>query len=214
MPRTKQQELISSLTHGLAGLFAIIGAIVLIGLAASQRTPWHIVVFSIYSASLVLLYIASFVYHFVSAVKGFKKVLQSIDYTMITLLIAGTYTPITLITLRGVWGWTLFGIIWGITIASMVIRYFTSLFQGWIPATFYLIMGLIIVIAIKPLILALPVPALWLLFMGGFCYILGTGFFGLEKITNVSASFGLHELFHVFVILGSVAHFIMMYKYI
>ena len=150
--------MVSSFTHGGAGLFAIAGLIVLIVLSASQKTPWHVVGFAIYGASLVLLYTASFIYHIVCSIRGVNKVLQSIDYAMITILIAGTYTPITLVSLRGGWGWTLFGIIWSMAIAGIVLRVATSLFRGWVPAVYYLIMGWLIIIAIVPLTAALPVP--------------------------------------------------------
>ena len=214
MNRTRRQELVSSFTHGGAGLLAIAGLVMLIVLSASQKTPWHVVGFSIYGTSLILLYTASFIYHLFNAVKGFKESWQSLDYAMITILIAGTYTPVTLVSLRGGWGWTLFGIIWGMTIASIVLRQTTSIFKRWVPPIYYLIMGWLILIAIVPLANALPAPALWLLFGGGACYTLGVGFYVLEGKIKLSTHFGMHEVFHIFVILGSVCHFIMMYKYI
>ena len=206
--------MVSSITHGGAGLLAIAGMIVLIVLSASQKTPWHVVGFVTYGASLVLLYAASFIYHFVSAFKGYRKNLQSVDYAMINILIAGTYTPIALISLRGGWGWSLFGIIWGMAVIGIVLRLATPLFRGWVPGVYYLIMGWLVVIAFKPLAAALPAPALWLLFTGGFFYTLGVGFFALENFVRLSSRFGMHELFHIFVILGSTAHFMMMYRYI
>lgn len=214
MARTKQQDLVSSFTHGGAGLLAIAGLVVLIVLSASHRTPWHVVGFSIYGTSVVLLYTASFIYHLVSAYKGYRKKLQSVDYAMINILIAGTYTPIALVSLRGGWGWSLFGVIWGLAIIGIVVRLATPMFRGWIPAVYYLIMSWLIIIAIKPLAAALPAPALWWFFIGGFFYTLGTGFFALENYVKLSSRFGMHELFHVFVILGSICHFIMMYRYI
>lgn len=214
MARTKHQEFVSSITHGAAGLFAIVGMTILIVLSASHKGPWYVVGFTIYGLSLVLLYAASFFYHLVSAFWGTRYVFQSIDYAMISVLIAGTYTPVTLLILRGGLGWTLFGIIWFMAIASIVLRLTTPLFKGWLPAVYYLIMGWLIMIAIVPLASALPNPALWWLFIGGVFYTLGAGFFGLEKTVRLSSRFGMHELFHVFVVLGSVSHFVMMYKYV
>lgn len=214
MSRTKKQELVSSFTHGGAGIFAILGTVLLIVLSASHRTPWHIVSFSIYGATLILLYLASFTYHIVGAFRGYKKIFQSIDYAMISILIAGTYTPISLVGLRGGWGWSIFGIVWFMAIAGIVVRYTTNLFKGWIPAVYYLIMGWIVLIAINPLIKNFPPQALWLLFAGGAFYTLGTVFYFLERKIKLNTAFGMHEIFHIFVILGSVSHFIMVYYYI
>jgi len=214
MSRTKQQELVSSLTHGGAGLVAIFGMVLLIVLSASHRTPWHVFSFSIYGATLILLYGASFAYHIMGALRGYKKILQSIDYAMISILIAGTYTPIALVSLRGAWGWSMFGVIWFLAIAGIIVRSTTSIFKGWVPAVYYLFMGWVITIAIDPLRDVLSPVALWLLFIGGAFYTVGTVFYFLEKYIRIFSAFGMHEIFHIFVILGSVSHFIMMYNYI
>ncbi|MEK7584255.1 MAG: hemolysin III family protein [Patescibacteria group bacterium] len=214
MARTRQQEFVSSFTHGAAGVVAIAGMVVLIVLSALYQTPWHVVGFSVYGASLVTLYAVSFLYHFVNALRGYHKRYQSLDYAMISVLIAGTYTPVTLIPLRGGWGWALFGVIWFMAITSIALRLATPLFKGWVPAVYYLLMGWLIIIAIGPLSAALSTAALWWLFIGGIFYTLGTGFFALERFVRLSSRFGMHELFHVFVVLGSVSHFVMMYRYV
>jgi len=214
MSRTKKQELVSSFTHGTAGIFAILGTVLLIILSASHKTPWHVVSFSIYGATLILLYAASFSYHIVGAFRGYKKFFQSIDYAMISILIAGTYTPITLVSLRGAWGWSMFGVIWFMALAGIIVRYTSTLFRAWVPAVYYLLMGWIILIAINPLIKNFSPEALWLLFAGGALYTLGTIFYFLESRIKLSSAFGMHEIFHIFVILGSVSHFIMIYYFI
>ena len=213
--RLKQNELTSSLTHFVGMLLAIAGLVVLVVYAALQSSVWHITTFSIFGASLVLLYFVSSLYHFVSRENRFKNSLQKIDHAMIFILIAGTYTPVALIPLRGAWGWSLFGIIWGLAVIGILLKIFLSdKLPRWIFSVLYLLMGWLAVVALSPLAHALPAMGLFWLILGGIFYTTGVVFFALERSVSSAHYFGMHEIFHLFVIAGSASHFWLMYKYI
>lgn len=212
---SKQNEPMSSLTHFVGMLLAIAGLVILVVYAALRSSAWHITTFSIFGASLVLLYFVSSLYHFISWKNRFKSSLQKIDYSMIFILIAGTYTPVALIPLRGAWGWSLFGIIWGLAIVGIILKIFLSdTLPRWVFSVLYLVMGWLAVIAISPLAQALPAMGLIWLILGGVFYTVGVVFFALERFVPRTRWFGMHEIFHLFVVAGSASHFWLMYKYI
>jgi hemolysin III len=181
--------------------------VVLVVLAAQEGDEWRIVSFSIYGGSLTLLYLASTLYHSFQD-ERLKRVFRHFDHLSIFLLIAGTYTPVTLISLRGAWGWTLFGLIWGFALGGIV---YELLFLGhykWITVTIYLGMGWLAIVAIKPMLTMVPRGLFWWLLAGGLCYTGGVLFYVREKMRYH------HVLWHLFVLFGSACHFLGFFFYL
>lgn len=200
-------ERLNSYSHLLGAVLAAGGAIVLIVLAAGQGNPWKIVSFSVYGAMLLLLYLFSALYH---SLRGrAKDVFRKLDHYAIYLLIAGTYTPFTLVTLRGVWGWSLFGMIWGMAVLGIVVD---SLPQGQrriLPVIIYLLMGWLVLVALKPLLNALPLSGFAWLLAGGVFYTVGIVFFALERWIKHG-----HGIWHLFVLAGSACHYFAILFYV
>jgi len=212
--KLRQNEPFSSLSHLMGAIFSFIGLVVLITLASLHGNVWKVVGFSIYGISLVLLYAASAIYHFISSENNKKKLFQKFDHALIYVLIAGTYTPICLVILRGGWGWSIFGIIWGLAIAGILIKFLEIKIKPWLSAVLYILMGWIAIVAISPLAKSLSSGGLAWLFAGGLSYTIGTIFFGLERYIPRKRWFGMHEIFHLFVLTGSFCHFWMMLRYV
>jgi hemolysin III len=203
---TRGEEIANSITHGVGAVLSIAGLVALIIGAALRGNAWHIVTCSIYGATLVLLYLASTLYHALPEGRA-KHVFLILDHSAIYLLIAGTYTPLTLVTLGGGWGWALFGFVWGLAVLGIV---FKSLFVGRLAVLstiVYILMGWCAVVAIRPLLQVLPWNAfLWLL-AGGLAYTLGVIFFA-SKYRYA------HTIWHFFVLAGSACHFVAVYEYV
>jgi hemolysin III len=200
MLECSHDELANAGTHAIGVALALAGLAVLVTVASWHGSPRQIVSYSIYGASLVLLYAVSTAYHGVSAPRA-KRILRTLDHAAIYLLIAGTYTPFALISLRGAWGWSLLGIIWGLAATGVVFKVF---FTGRFPITstvVYLAMGWLALIAVRQLFTHVPMEGLILLFAGGLCYTLGILFFALDHKRFH------HAIWHVFVLAGSVCHF-------
>ncbi len=210
MIRDKTNEIISSITHGIGFLLSVAGLVILIYKAVVYASIWHIVSFSLFGSSLILVYGASMFYHIFSTTKWSKRV----DHAMIYVLIAGTYTPITLVPLRGGWGWSLFGVIWGLATLGVIWKLSGWHLPGWLNGAVYLLLGWLIIIAVVPLMHALNLPALLWLMAGGLSYSIGVIFFSLETIIKPRRWLGMHEIFHLFVILGSFCHWWLMFKYV
>ncbi|RQD75206.1 MAG: hemolysin III family protein [Candidatus Syntrophonatronum acetioxidans] len=209
----KVKDPVSGGTHLVGALLSITGLVLLVYYAALQGTPWHIVSFSIFGASLILLYTASTLYHLLPVSPRGTNILRRLDHMMIYVLIAGTYTPICLVPLRGPWGWSMLGSIWGIALVGIILK---GLWKGaprWLSTTFYLAMGWLVIITIGPLTRSLPEGGLAWLAAGGIFYSIGGVIYALKK-PNILPGFGFHEIFHLFVILGSFSHFWLMYRYI
>ena len=199
-PGMHLEELLNALTHGIGAVVALAAGAVLITLASIYGDRWAVIGASVYSASLLLLYVASTLYHAVSHVPT-KTRLKVFDHCMIYVLIAGTYTPFTLTSLRGVWGWSLFGVIWALALAGIVFKlYFTGRFKG-LSTAIYIAMGWLVIVAIKPLMAALPASAFAWLMAGGVAYTAGTVFYMSRPLPYA------HAIWHGFVIAGSVCHF-------
>ena len=205
---------LSGLTHFIATLLSIAGLSVLVTLAAIKGTAIHVVSFSIFGAALILLYLASTIYHFLSHGHPQKDLFQTIDQLMIYVLIAGTYTPLALITLPPTWGWSIFGVIWGLALTGIIIKGFRLGLPRWFPAVFYLLMGWLIVIAFVPLRDAIPPEGIFWLVLGGLFYTIGTGFFALDNISPKKSWYTYHDIFHIFVMGGSLSHFWFMLKFV
>lgn len=201
------EEKLNILSHGVGFLLAIPATIMLIVKASLYGDAWQIVSVSIYGVSLMTLYLASTSYH-ASKDEQLRSRLNIFDHAAIYLLIAGTYTPFVLVTLRGPWGWSLFGVVWAAAIGGIIFKlYFTGRFEN-ISTIAYVLMGLVVLVAIKPLIEYLPLPGLYWLIAGGVSYIVGAVFYMQRKMKFQ------HALFHVLVLVGSICHYWAIYKYV
>ena len=186
---------------------ALAGLVVLVVFASLQGDLWKMVSFSVYGASLFLLYTVSTLYH---SLRGrAKKVFMKLDHIAIYLLIAGTYTPFTLVTLRGVWGWSLFGAIWGLATVGIIVDGLHKEGSRAIQMVIYLLMGWLILVAMYPLIQALPVTALALLVLGGVFYTSGTIFYAIDARMKHA-----HGIWHLFVLAGSISHYVAVLLYV
>lgn len=195
-----REELANTLTHGLGVIASVVAGAVMITLTAIHGNAWQIVSASIFSASLIFLYVASSLHHGIASPKA-KSRLLVLDHCAIYVLIAGTYTPFTLVTLNGPWGWSLFGVIWGLAAVGIGLKlFFTGRFE-LVSTLIYLAMGWLIVIAFRPLLGQLSSSALALLVGGGVAYTLGTYFFLNTRMRYA------HTIWHLFVLLGSALHF-------
>lgn len=199
--QTSGEEIANSITHSIGAGLSIAALVILVVLASRRGDAWRIVSFSIYGITLFLLYLASTLYHgFVNP--KIKNVFRILDHSAIYLLIAGTYTPVTLTLMRGAWGWTLFGLAWAMAIGGIII---TALLLDKLKALLvlsYVVMGLLVVIAIKPMIQMLPRGMIIWLFIGGACYILGIIFYLWKRLPYH------HPIWHLFVLGGSISHFL------
>ncbi|MCX8027379.1 MAG: hemolysin III family protein [Thermodesulfovibrionales bacterium] len=204
---TIAEEIANSITHGFGILFSIAGLAVLSAFSSVFGNVYHIVSCSIYGATLILLYTASTLYHTIRDPRA-KQIFRIIDHSAIFLLIAGTYTPFTLVTLQGTWGWSLFGTVWGIAIIGIIIQCTRLRKYRFLSIALYLIMGWSIVVAIKPLYSSLPSGGLWLVLSGGLAYTFGVLFY-LWKSMRFS-----HAIWHIFVLAGSILHFFAVLFYV
>ncbi len=203
----------SAITHGIGAALAVAGtALLSVRSALRQLGPWASA-FSIYGASMILLYTASTLYHCLNTPVRGRLALRKWDHCSIYLLIAGTYTPLCLMPLRtvGAWGWTLFGVIWGLAISGIVMTMFWVNSPRWVTSGVYLFMGWLAVIALYPLWTVLGGAGLFWLLLGGVLYTVGGVSYALKWPGRDNPRFGCHEIFHVFILLGSVAHFMLMY---
>lgn len=137
-----------------------------------------------------------------------------IDQLMIYVLIAGTYTPLALIALPPAWGWSIFGVIWGLALTGIIIKSFRLLLPRWFPAAFYLLMGWLIVVAFVPLRAAIPSEGIFWLVLGGLFYTIGTVFFAIDSMSPKKSWYTYHDIFHIFVMCGSLSHFWFMFKFV
>ena len=197
---TPGEEITNAILHGVGLGLAIAALAVLVVFASLSHDPWYIVSFSIYGATLVLLYLSSTLYHSFYAGRA-KTLFRIFDHSAIFLLIAGTYTPITLITLRGRLGWSVFGVVWGIAIVGIVAKAFWAHRFPVLSTILYLAMGWVVVVAIKPLLANLNTVSLVFLAVGGLFYTLGTVFYLWHKLKFH------HAIWHLFVLAGSICHF-------
>ncbi len=197
---TFKEEIFNSVTHGIGVLLSIAGLVILTVFAANKGNAWHVVSFSIYGTSLILLYLSSTLYHsFTKA--SLKNLFARFDHSAIFLLIAGTYTPFVLTTIRSPLGWTLFGIVWGLAVAGIVIRsIFLTRFRK-LMVGIYVAMGWLFLIAIVPMVRNLPAESVAFLFIGAGCYSLGVIFYAWRNL-----KYG-HGIWHLFVLAGSITHF-------
>ncbi|MBC8278221.1 MAG: hemolysin III family protein [FCB group bacterium] len=194
------EEIANSVTHGIGAALSVAALVILVVFGAKQGDAWRVVSFSIYGSALIALYLASTLYHAFRNPQ-IKRWMKLLDHSSIYLLIAGTYTPIMLTVLRGGWGWTLFGIIWGLALAGIIFKLmFIGRFKK-LSLAIYVAMGWLVVIAIKPIIAAVPGGMLMFMLIGGVCYTFGVIFYLWKTLPYH------HAVWHLFVLGGSITHF-------
>jgi hemolysin III len=213
-PYTLGEEIANSIIHGLGVGLSVAALTMLIVFGAQSGNPWALASGIVYGISLVLEYTASTLYHSFPQ-PNVKHVFKILDHAGIYLLIAGSYTPFTLVTLRNVPIWNLqhgglwmFGLVWVLTIAGIAAEAFWAYRPRWLSAAVYLFMGWLVVLAIQPLVASLAPTGLWLLVAGGLCYTVGTIFYVLKKVKY------MHAIWHVFVLAGSILHFLAILIYV
>ena len=194
------EEISHAITHGIGLLLSVAALTILVVMASLRGDAWHIVSCSIYGSTLVLLYAASTFYHALPAPRA-KDVFRILDHAAIYLLIAGTYTPFTLVNLRGGWGWTFFGVVWGLALLGVVLEAFAMLRVRALSLTLYLGLGWLAAIAVKPMFASVAPGGLVLLLLGGLAYTGGVVFYCWRRLPYN------HAIWHVFVMAGSVFHF-------
>lgn len=200
----------SAITHGAGIVLGIPAAVFLLVRAARIGGGLRVTVVAVYCAAMLALYTASTLYHSVNtSVKG-RIALRRFDHASICLLIAGSYTPICLLALRGTLGWTLFGLIWAMAAAGIVLALVWIMAPRWLTAGVYLVMGWLAVFAIRPLARVMPPRGMALLLAGGVLYTVGGVLYALKWPGRDEPRFGCHEIFHLFILAGSVCHFLLM----
>ena len=207
-------EPLSSLTHFIGFLLSIAGLVLLVVYASLYGEIAQVVGFSIFGSGLILLYLSSAIYHLISREHSAKGIFRVIDYSMIYVLIAATYTPIMLSIPERGWGWSIFGILWGFAFIGIVLEIKRKGNIKWLPPVLFLTMGWLSVIVLPVLMEYLPSGGIWWLALGGVFYTAGVIFFILEKKFPRNGWFGMHEIFHLFVMAGSLSHFWFMFKYV
>ena len=207
----------SAITHGVGAVLALIGTAVLLARSVLLgASVWHIVSFAIYGASMICLYTASTLYHCVNTTVAGRLNLRRYDHCSIFLLIAGSYTPICLVVLRtsAAWGWVLFGLVWGMAVLGILQSILWIGAPRGLTAAVYIVMGWMAVVAMVPLVKVFPFKGMALLIGGGLLYTVGGVLYALKWPGRNNPRFGCHEIFHVFILLGSFVHFLMMYQVI
>ena len=201
------EEIANSITHGIGILLAIAALCILIVFASRHGDAWHVVSVCVYATTLILLYTASTLYHSIQTqrLKGF---LQNLDHSAIYLLIAGTYTPFTLVSLRGAWGWSLFGVVWGLAVLGIVLQFMPAKPRKAVSLMLYVGMGWSVVAAVKPLIQSVQTGGILFLVLGGLAYTMGIFFYVRDKM-NYN-----HAIWHLFVLAGSIFHFFAVLFYV
>ncbi len=202
------EELLNSISHGVGALFGIVGTVLCVVKAANTGDPWRVVSSAIFGVTVLLLYLMSCLYHALK-VNMAKRVFRVIDHCTIFLLIAGTYTPFTLVTLRGTIGWWLFGVVWGMAVLGITLNAISLKKFSKISVACYLIMGWAIIAAFQPLADALSPEGVALLIWGGVAYTVGAILYGIGAKVKY-----FHSIFHFFCLAGTVLHFFAIYLYV
>lgn len=200
---------VSALTHWFGAALSIVGLVVLVLRGVAWGTAWNVVSYSIFGASMIMLYTASAVYHSVPETQTgtANRILRKLDHIMIYVLIAGTYTPFCLVPLRGVWGWSLFGAIWGCAVAGFFLKLFWMNAPRWLSTVIYIVMGWLVVFATYPLLQTVSRSGLFWLLAGGLFYTGGAVLYATKWPKLWPGVFSFHEVWHLFVMAGTISHF-------
>ena len=201
---SKREEIANSLTHGLGIILSLIGLVFLYLKANDSNNSMVMISFMVFGISLILLYTTSTLYHSIPGLE-IKKSLRKIDHCAIYILIAGSYTPFLLINLQGFYGWGMFGIIWSFATIGIVIKIFTRIKSKWVSAFIYIIMGWLCILISRQMWLQVPTKSLIFLGIGGLFYMIGVLFYVWKKLPYH------HAIWHIFVICGSISHFLAVY---
>jgi hemolysin III len=204
---TVGEEIAHALTHGLGLVLSIAGAALLVAAASLRGDAWHVVGCAVFGTTLVLLYAASTLYHGAPIGRA-KRLLQRLDHAAIFLLIAGTYTPFTLVSLRDGWGFALFALVWGIALVGVALVAAIPQHMRRLSVALYLAMGWMVVIVLEPLARSVGTDGLTLLVLGGLAYSVGVIFYAWERLPYN------HAVWHVFVLAGSACHFSCVLRYV
>ena len=199
-PQTFEEEIANGVSHGIALVACLIAAPFLLNSASRSGDAWNTAGAGIFAGAMIFMYLSSTLYHLLPENRA-KRVFRVLDHGAIFLLIAGTYTPFTFGALRGAWGWTLFGLVWGMAILGLVMKVAGVMRPPRLSTGLYLAMGWLIVIAIRPLWMKVPLPGLLWLLAGGIAYTGGVAFYAAERIRYS------HFVWHLFVVLGTTCHF-------
>lgn len=200
------EEIANSVSHGIGFVAAAVATPYLVAAALNRGTTAAVVGVSVFAATMMLMYMTSTLYHAIPGPRA-KKVFRILDHNAIYLLIAGTYTPILLGVLSGAWGWTLFGLVWGLALAGIILKSISGVKYHGVALAIYVAMGWIVLIAVKPLFAAMPTKGIIWLVAGGLFYTGGILFYRNERMPYA------HAIWHLFVIAGTVCHFIAIIGY-
>ena len=207
-PVVVREEVANSVTHGLGLLASLVGTFVLVSLSLERgEEAWHVVSAVVYGATLVALYAASTLYHALKGT-GARGILRALDHCAIYLLIAGTYTPITLVSMRGGWGWTLFGLVWGLAALGIIFKILATERFAVFSTVAYVLMGWLCIVAARPMFVLVSPGALALLALGGILYTAGILFYRSDHVPY------FHAVWHLFVVAGSVCHYLAIALYV
>lgn len=206
-PYSLGEEIANAVTHGVGAALSVAALVILIGIAALWGDGWHLASAIVYGVTMFLLYMASTLYHAISH-PGARHVLKIIDHAGIYLLIAGTYTPFTLVTIRDDGGWWLFSVVWALALIGIALEAAWVYRPKWVSAVVYLAMGWLAITAIRPIVENLERPGVWLLVGGGVAYTLGTVFYVMKRVKF------MHAVWHLWVLAGSVLHFLAVMLYV
>jgi len=201
------EELANRITHGLGAVGSVAGLVLLVVFSTRNGDAWHIVSTAIFGAALVLLYTSSTLYHSFQGERP-RRLLRKFDHAAIFLLIAGSYTPFVLVTLRGPWGWSLFAVVWGLALAGVTLKFWFAGRFRLLSTLLYVAMGWLVLFALKPLVVALPAGGVRLLIAGGLSYTVGTVFYLWRRLPYH------HAIWHLFVLGGSACHWAAVFGYV
>lgn len=215
----KIKDPVSGFSHLIGGVLSIAGLALLVVYASLYgEGAWDIVSFSIFGTGLVLLYTFSSLYHLLNLGETGTRVFKKFDHIMIYVLIAASYTPICLGPLRGGWGWSIFGIVWALAVLGIILTAVWIKAPRWLTTSIYIAMGWLVIIMIYPLLKTFyelnALSSLWWLLIGGIFYTIGGVIYGLKKAPFTTKHFGFHEIFHIFVMLGSFCQFWFVFHYL
>ncbi|MDP3684316.1 MAG: hemolysin III family protein [Ignavibacteria bacterium] len=205
---------ISGLTHFVGIIFSIIGLVALLTRTSGVFTIYHTVSFSVFGGAMILLYTISTLYHWLPLSEKNLILFRKIDHIMIFIFIAASNTPICIISIRGIWGWSILTSVWVFTLGGFFLKIFWLNAPRYLYTSLYLIMGWMIVAAIYPLTKVMQVQGIVWLALGGIFYSIGAIIYAMKKPDPYPGKFGFHEIFHLFIMAGSFCHFWMMYYYV
>ena len=208
------REPMNGFTHFIGIIFAVIATILLLDISLNPYKPYHLISFSVFGFGMILLYITSTLYHWLKLSEAGILKLRKADHIMIFIYIAATYTPVCIVALKGTLGWGLLISVWFVALVGVIIKIFWMSAPRWLSTFIYILMGWLAVIVIYPLVNAIQIGALIWLSIGGLFYTIGAVIYALKKPDPYLGILGFHEIFHLFVLLGTFSHFWMTYKYI